>query len=162
MCANLAIWKNSNNSLFQSSHSCLSRITHLNFESSAAFLASFGLTKHWGTDNIAVILRISLEQLFSQLAINILASWGSRGNSAMMAPNWNKKAFTALKTEGVTNWKRYGPLRNIEGFSPLLGCRRHLERQGSWEVLVPSLRSQVLEGPWSRNVPVIKDSKFCH
>ena len=63
-----------NNSLFQSSHSCLSRFTHLNFESSAAFLASFGLTKHWGTDNIAVILRISLEQLFSQLAINILAS----------------------------------------------------------------------------------------
>ena len=43
-------------------------------ESSAAFLASLGRTKHCGTDNIAVMDKISFEQLFSHDAISILAS----------------------------------------------------------------------------------------
>ena len=38
-------------------------------------------------DNIAVMERISLEQLNSHDAITILASCGSSGNSAMMAPS---------------------------------------------------------------------------
>lgn len=38
-------------------------------------------------DNMAVMERISLEQLNSQLAMTILASWGSKGNSAIMEPS---------------------------------------------------------------------------
>ena len=38
-------------------------------------------------DNMAVMDRISFEQLKSQLAMTILASWGSNGNSAIMDPN---------------------------------------------------------------------------
>ncbi|TNN55365.1 hypothetical protein EYF80_034438 [Liparis tanakae] len=36
---------------------------------------------------MAVMERISFEQLNSQLAMTILASWGSRGNSAIMEPS---------------------------------------------------------------------------
>jgi hypothetical protein len=40
---------------------------------------------------MAVMDRISLEQLWLQLAISILASCGSRGNSTITAPRCNSK-----------------------------------------------------------------------
>uniref|UniRef100_A0A224Y5S0 Putative secreted protein n=1 Tax=Panstrongylus lignarius TaxID=156445 RepID=A0A224Y5S0_9HEMI len=59
---------------------------NLIFASSAAFLASFGLTKHCGTDSMAVMESISFEQFSAQLVMSNFANCGSNGNSAITAP----------------------------------------------------------------------------
>ena len=59
-----------------------------------------------GTESMAVMERISLEQLCSQLAMSILANCGSRGNSAITSPSGTSspccRVLALLNTESTS------------------------------------------------------------
>ena len=63
-----------------------SACANLSRAASASLAASRGLRKTCGTDSIATIVRISLEQPSAGAATTALASCGSRGSSAIIAP----------------------------------------------------------------------------
>ena len=121
---------------------------HLNFESSLAFLASLGLTKHWGTESIAVTERISLLRASKCRLLGMISKQTLVHYHQMQQPT-----CSCIRRMLWASWPAEGPGGTLPWWLPALGRGSALQvigwfrrfRRFTCEVAVIIERRQVVE-----------------